>query len=120
MGFAYPGIGVGGATVPRVSHALVQHFGWQVTRRSPGVLVVLLSLPFAFFVKEAPPSTRRSRDISNRGHESVQDRFFLSVDAWEACVPSPQLAARNRILSYFSVSIVTLARARPREYYRLC
>jgi hypothetical protein len=54
MGFAYPGIGVGGATVPRVSHALVQHFGWQVTRRSPGVLVVLLSLPFAFFVKEAP------------------------------------------------------------------
>jgi MFS family permease len=29
MGFAYLGIGIGGATVPWISHTLVQHFGWQ-------------------------------------------------------------------------------------------
>jgi sugar phosphate permease len=78
MGFAYPGIGVGGATVPRVSHALVQHFGWQVTRRSPGVLVVLLSLPFAFFVKEAPPvHPPIERHLKPRSRE--RSRPFLSI-----------------------------------------
>lgn len=33
MGFAYLGIGIGGATVPWISHALVQHFGWQAALR---------------------------------------------------------------------------------------
>src|SRR5580704_17628416 len=28
MGCAYLGLGIGGATVPRISHALIQHFGW--------------------------------------------------------------------------------------------
>ena len=54
MGFAYVGIGVGGATVPWISHALVQHFGWQMALRLLGVLIVLVSLPFAFLVEEAP------------------------------------------------------------------
>jgi MFS family permease len=54
MGFAYLGIGIGGATVPWISHALVQHFGWQAALRLMGVLIVVVSLPLAFFVKEAP------------------------------------------------------------------
>src|SRR5229473_1507766 len=29
MGFAYLGNGIGGATVPWISHALVEHLGWQ-------------------------------------------------------------------------------------------
>jgi MFS family permease len=55
MGFAYLGIGIGGATVPWVSHALVQHFGWQAALRLLGLLIVVVSLPLAFLVKEAPP-----------------------------------------------------------------
>jgi MFS family permease len=58
MGFAYLGIGVGGATVPWISHALVQHFGWQVALRSLGLLIVSVSLPLAFFLKEAPHALR--------------------------------------------------------------
>jgi MFS family permease len=58
MGFAYLGIGVGGATVPWISHALVQHFGWQVALRLLGLLIVLISLPLAFLVKEAPQALR--------------------------------------------------------------
>ena len=37
MGFAYLGIGIGGATVPWISHALVQHFGWQAALRLLGL-----------------------------------------------------------------------------------
>ena len=54
MGFAYLGIGIGGAAVPWISHALVQHFGWQVALRLLGLLIVVVSLPLAFMVKEAP------------------------------------------------------------------
>ncbi len=55
MGFAYLGIGIGGATVPWVSHALVDHFGWQTALRLLGLLIVVVSLPLAFLVKESPP-----------------------------------------------------------------
>ena len=63
MGFAYLGIGIGGATVPWISHALVQHFGWQAALRILGSAIVAISLPLAFFVREPvkePPGTRAS------------------------------------------------------------
>src|SRR5579864_6840908 len=52
MGFAYLGIGIGGALVPWTSHVLVQHFGWQMALRMLGLLIVVVSLPLAFMVKE--------------------------------------------------------------------
>ena len=55
MGFAHLGIGIGGATVPWISHSLVEHFGWQAALRLLGLLIIAVSLPLAFLVKEAPP-----------------------------------------------------------------
>jgi sugar phosphate permease len=65
IGFAYLGIGLGGAVVPWMSHLLVSQFGWQMALRALGVLVVLIALPFALFVKEAPGrNTNSPRDTS--------------------------------------------------------
>jgi MFS family permease len=64
MGFAYLGIGIGGATVPWISHALIQHFGWQSALRLLGGLIILVSLPLAFFVKEVPPRFTTDRKMS--------------------------------------------------------
>jgi MFS family permease len=64
MGFAYLGIGIGGATVPWISHALVQHFGWQAALRLLGLLIIVVSLPLAFLVKEAPPQTTTDRNLT--------------------------------------------------------
>ena len=64
MGFAYLGIGIGGATVPWISHALIEHFGWQAALRWLGVLIIVASLPLAFFVKEAPPRLTPERKVS--------------------------------------------------------
>ncbi|HZS95805.1 MAG TPA: MFS transporter [Terriglobales bacterium] len=64
MGFAYLGIGFGGALVPLISHVLVQHFGWQVALRILGLLIIVLSLPLAFFVKESPNSERKPVHIT--------------------------------------------------------
>jgi len=54
MGFAYLGIGLGGALVPLLSVWLVQRFGWHNSLRILGLLIIVLALPLAYFVKEAP------------------------------------------------------------------
>ena len=56
MGFAYLGIGLGGAAVPWISHALVRAFGWQAALRALGGLVLLIALPAALLAKDTPKS----------------------------------------------------------------
>jgi MFS family permease len=54
MGIAYLGIGTGGALVPLISTALEKNLGWHLALTSIGVIVILLSFPMSFFIKEAP------------------------------------------------------------------
>jgi sugar phosphate permease len=54
MGFAYLGIGIGGAIVPLLSAWLTSRLGWHGALRTLGVLIIVLALPMAYFVKEAP------------------------------------------------------------------
>ena len=60
MGIAYLGIGIGGAAVPLLSHWLTDLFGWRGSLQAVGVLIVLIALPMAFFVREAPADTHRA------------------------------------------------------------
>jgi sugar phosphate permease len=57
MGFAYLGIGIGGATVPWISHTLAQHFGWQASLRTLGLMIVFVSLPLVLLLKDPPART---------------------------------------------------------------
>ena len=52
MGIAYLGIGAGGAVVPLLSNGIESHFGWHAALIALGVIVMLISLPMAFFIKE--------------------------------------------------------------------
>ena len=54
MGFAYLGIGLGGALVPLLAVRLTAEFGWQGALRVLGVLIILIALPLTLFVKESP------------------------------------------------------------------
>lgn len=54
MGFAYLGIGLGGAIVPWLSYQLVQSFGWHTALRTLGLLVIVIAFPMAYLVKDAP------------------------------------------------------------------
>jgi len=54
MGFAYLGIGVGGALVPLIAHALQVRFGWHTALQLLGVLMIAVALPLIWVVKEAP------------------------------------------------------------------
>jgi len=62
MGFAYLGIGIGGALVPRLAVYLYKYFGgtdvnhaaWHPALRTIGILIVVIALPMAFFVRDSP------------------------------------------------------------------
>ena len=58
MGFAYLGIGLGGAAVPLIAHALTQAYGWQRALQILGLLMLVVALPFAVFVRESPDGAR--------------------------------------------------------------
>ena len=86
MGFAYLGIGIGGAAVPWISHALVQHFGWQSALRILGVLIVVVSLPMAIVVKE-PPRARTSAALvkSANPKPAFKDASFYLLTLGSMC-----------------------------------
>jgi MFS family permease len=79
MGFAYLGIGVGGATVPWISHALVQHFGWQAALRILGLSIIAVSLPLAFLMKEPPRASTVDGSVKPRSPKAAfkQASFYL-------------------------------------------
>lgn len=69
MGFAYVGIGVGGAIVPLLAAWLISHIGWRGALGVLGGLMILVALPPAFFVRE-PPSDCDSGEV-DRGKNSL-------------------------------------------------
>jgi sugar phosphate permease len=58
MGIAYLGIGVGGALVPLLAGVLTEAFDWRGAIRALGVLMIVVALPVAWFVREPPAATR--------------------------------------------------------------
>ncbi|HXW07853.1 MAG TPA: MFS transporter [Vicinamibacterales bacterium] len=59
MGVAYLGIGLGGAIVPLLAYALTQGLGWRGALRVLGVLMILIALPAAWFVREPAAAAAR-------------------------------------------------------------
>ena len=86
MGFAYAGIGLGGAAVPWISHTLVVHFGWQAALRVLGLLIIALAFPVAFLVKEPPVSARRVPTIEDqRSNNPFKHIPFYSLMIGSMC-----------------------------------
>src|SRR5579864_5128131 len=79
MGFAYLGIGIGGALVPWISHVLVQHFGWQMALRMLGLLIVVVSFPLTLMVKEPSKVRTNVSSVTSPAPKSAfkQLSFYL-------------------------------------------
>ena len=61
MGFAYLGIGLGGYLVLKLSPRLVEAFGWRGALQVLGILIVVLALPLAWFVRDEPDEAAAPR-----------------------------------------------------------
>jgi sugar phosphate permease len=57
MGFAYLGIGIGGAIVPLLAYWLCQKMSWHSALITLGILMIAIAFPMAFFVRESPGAT---------------------------------------------------------------
>ena len=82
MGFAYLGIGIGGAAVPWMSHYLAQHFGWQAALQILGITIVAVSFPLAALVKEPPRLNKVSvsiEPVSSRPAFRQASFYFLTL-----------------------------------------
>ena len=66
MGFAYLGIGIGGALVPYLAVWLVRLVGWHGALRVLGVLIIVVALPLALTVRESPEGAIASARSTER------------------------------------------------------
>ena len=71
MGFAYLGIGIGGYLVLKLSPQLVEAFEWRGALQVLGILIVVLALPMAFFVRDEPPSAAAPSGGTTAGPQPV-------------------------------------------------
>jgi sugar phosphate permease len=56
MGIAYLGIGIGGMLVPQIARWLNANFGWHHALMILGFLIIAISFPITWFVKDTPPT----------------------------------------------------------------
>jgi len=69
MGFAYLGIGIGGALVPFLAVWLTRAVGWQGALQGLGALIIVVALPLALIVRESPEQTSPTPPTSTNLHQ---------------------------------------------------
>jgi len=73
MGFAYLGIGIGGAVVPLIAYRLTLLLGWRGSLQALGVLLIALALPAVYFVKDRAPEQRQKDGRRSYGGDAGKD-----------------------------------------------
>lgn len=71
MGIAYIGIGTGGFIVFQIAAYLINNLGWRLALIFIGLLMILISFPFAFFIKE-PPNTP-VQEVKDKSSVPIKD-----------------------------------------------
>src|SRR6187551_2674132 len=83
MGFAYLGIGIGGYLVLKLSPQLVGAFEWRGALQVLGILIILLALPLAYFVRDDPetagatPGSKPATAVAPMGSIFRNPAFYL-------------------------------------------
>jgi MFS family permease len=87
MGFAYLGIGAGGAAAPLIANWLTAHLGWPSALRLLGIVMIAIAFPFAFFVRESPsgPTSQASRGPSAAIGPVLRTRAFYLLAVGSMC-----------------------------------
>jgi len=74
MSIAYIGIGVGGMLVPYIANGLIQSFGWQDALMMLGFLMVIITFPVIWFIKDNPET---SASVAQPAIDKVPFRTIL-------------------------------------------
>jgi len=79
MGIAYLGIGVGGALVPLLAHALTEAVGWRSALQILGLLMIGIAFPFAFFLREPPAASTTAAAAAHPAASTERADSILDV-----------------------------------------
>ncbi len=79
MGFAYLGIGVGGACVPWLSRFLVERFGWHRALQALGLLIIVIAVPLAVFVRDAAPLAKAQSRVTSADVKRAFKTFSFAL-----------------------------------------
>ncbi len=86
MGFAYLGIGIGGAVVPQLARWLAGWLGWHAALASLGLLMIAIALPLVWFVKDAPEGyARQNVEAAPPIGEILKSRAFYLLAIGSMC-----------------------------------
>jgi MFS transporter, OFA family, oxalate/formate antiporter len=81
MGYAYLGIGVGGAVSPILVHFLISHYGWRRAFEVVGALILIVLLPIAQWVTRSAPKEMGlapdGAEVPAAGHAGPEVMFDL-------------------------------------------
>ena len=80
MGYAYLGLGVGGAVSPIFIHFLIEHYGWRRAFEAVGILILAVLLPVAQWVTRSAPA---DMGLSPDGAESAAGNLAGNEVAFE-------------------------------------
>ncbi len=94
MGFAYLGIGIGGAVVPLLSYWLTQRLGWHGALMTLGILIVAIAFPMALFVKESPEPSVENRKSQVEG-QHPNSLSYSSQELHHSAIGRQSLETRN-------------------------
>lgn len=86
MGFAYLGIGIGGAVVPQLARWLSGRLGWHAALATLGLLMIAIALPLVWFVKDAPEGfARQNVEPAPPIGEILKSRAFYLLAIGSMC-----------------------------------
>jgi sugar phosphate permease len=111
MGFAYLGIGIGGWLVLKLSPNLVAAFGWRGALQALGIVIVVVALPMAFFVRDEPDDERGSRRSGPQGTAVAPlggvftDRAFYLLALGSMCSIAAVGGANQHLKLYLSLDL---------------
>jgi sugar phosphate permease len=113
MGFAYLGIGIGGYLVLKLSPRLVDAFGWRGALQCLGILIVLLALPMAYFLRDEPGVIEDARRERSGGSADAvapmgtvfRDRAFYLLAIGSMCSIAAVGGTNQHLKLYLSLDL---------------
>jgi len=83
MGIAYLGIGAGGSLAPLLATKLETLFGWNMSLTCLGILIIIISTPMVFFIKEAGKNqTAINKHLIRDWIKRVRERHDRNETTW--------------------------------------
>lgn len=108
MGIAYLGIGVGGMLVPQIAKWLNMQMEWRSSLVVLGVLMIVIALPMALFVKENPAGFSK---VTKSGEPKIpfknilKDKSFYLLVIGSMCSIGAVAGVSQNLKLFFSLDL---------------